>query len=77
MRSGLFLVLVFMPTPASAPAVSTQPADSLLHGAYWKQQGLNVLLPAWTEPAFHEETGAWLHKLRRTDVSQHHNTAVR
>lgn len=28
------------------------------------------------EQAFHEETGAWLHKLRRTDRSQHPDTAV-
>ena len=26
--------------------------------------------------AFHDETGAWLHKLKRTDLSQHPNTAV-
>jgi len=41
----------------------------------YRQQGL-TLADRLLERAFHDETGAWLHKLKRTDPSQHPDTAV-
>jgi mannose/cellobiose epimerase-like protein (N-acyl-D-glucosamine 2-epimerase family) len=41
----------------------------------YRREGL-TLTDRLLEHAFHEKTGAWLHKLRRTDRSQHPDTAV-
>ncbi|MFP4229192.1 MAG: AGE family epimerase/isomerase [Salinivenus sp.] len=41
----------------------------------YREKGL-ALTDRLLEEAFHEQTGAWLHKLRRTDRSQHPDTAV-
>lgn len=41
----------------------------------YRRHGL-ALADKLLKHAFHEETGAWLHKLKRTDPSQHPNTAV-
>jgi hypothetical protein len=41
----------------------------------YRREGL-ALTDQLLKRAFHEKTGAWLHKLRRTDLSQHPDTAV-
>jgi hypothetical protein len=41
----------------------------------YRREGL-ALTDQLLEHAFHQETGAWLHKLRRTDLSKHPDTAV-
>jgi hypothetical protein len=41
----------------------------------YRREGL-ALTDQLLKHAFHEKTGAWLHKLRRTDLSQHPDTAV-
>jgi len=41
----------------------------------YRDKGL-ALTDSLLARAFHEETGAWLHKLKRTDRSQHPDTAV-
>jgi mannobiose 2-epimerase len=71
LRFRLFIVLVMLAgLPAAAPA---QPADSLLQGAFWTQQGLNVILPAWTEHARTEE-GVYYAELDRTWTPQDSTT---
>lgn len=39
----------------SAPNTAASRTDSILQGSFWKQQGLNTILPAWTEHAQTDE----------------------
>jgi len=51
MSMRLRLVALLVLNVGLAPPAAGQPADSLMEGAFWKQQGLQTILPAWTERA--------------------------
>ncbi len=70
-RICFFVALVLM--AGCPPAAPAQSADSLLQGSFWTQQGLNVILPAWTEHARTEE-GMYYAELDRTWTPQDSTT---
>lgn len=60
---SLLVALLF--SALLVPTLPAQPADSLLQGDFWKAQGLDTVLPGWTEHAQTDE-GVFFAELDRT-----------
>ncbi len=66
MRTSLWIPVLLLGLGAIlARPVPAQPADSLLPGSFWKAQGLETILPSWTEHAQTDE-GVFFSELDRT-----------
>jgi mannobiose 2-epimerase len=68
----VLILLLGLSTTFVLPAPA-QPADSLLQGTFWKTQGLQTILPAWTEHARTDE-GVFFAELDRTWTPQDSTT---